>query len=440
MDTINKEKAYMSFYPNLSTILLIYMILINNEKSSILSLIAILISLIFIFNPKYILPPLFFVSILGEYFVAFNGIGMSRILVTIFIVGSLIKFMKSNIKFKSIYFILIMAICIFNFISAATSITGTITPAITMALNFIMLFFMVYTKLDDLEAFINTMKNGVVILSVYIFTLGISIYSRAINDNSISRMVIDEGLNPNEMGIALAQLSAFLFALLLLSKNIKELWFLSLILILNLISLFLTGSRSAAIGIVIAIIVVTFIGLFKKEKVTKKLLVFGVTVIILITSYLSISNSELEVFQRFSIENVVESDGTGRTLIWSALIKEVIPENLLFGVGFGGSNVYAAVQPHVPIAHGTHNMILTIITQVGIIGSAIYLLIFYRSSKTLYKGYLKNDFVLIPLTMVLTSFANGIGEDIFSERFLWFAIGFGFMLITNYKSSITLKK
>jgi O-antigen ligase len=421
----NKSTKFYSF---LSVILIIYMILINNVQNSILSLITIMVSAIFIIKPLYILPPLFIASLMGEYFVAFQGIGMSRVMVIIFIIGSFIEFIKSSTKIKLRHVLFILFLVGFNFISAANSITGTIKPAITMALNIVMLFCFTYTKIDDLGTYLKTMTMGSMILSIYIFIFVALGNAQLVSD----RLVLDEAVNANQIGMALAQISAYIFGMLLVQKEKKLKFIYLFVIIINIINLFLTGSRSATFGYLATIIIVTFIEMFRVRSMNKKLPTFAVITFLIVGVYLGMSNSGLRVLQRFTITNVLESGGTGRTLIWESLSRYIIPANLWFGVGFGGQNVAIAVSPYIPVALGAHNIVMAIIVQTGIVGSTIYLSFFFKCIKDIFKGYTKNYYLIIPLIMVLTAFLNGIGEDIFSERFLWFAIGLGFMFLNQY--------
>lgn len=427
-------KKNTDFYPLLSIILIIYLIVINNVVNSLLSIIAIMIGAIFIINPLYILPPLFLSSLAGNYFVAFHGIGFSRILVIIFIIGSFLKFVTSNTKFKLSHVVFLFVICGFNFISAATSITGSITPALTMTLNIVMMFFMMYTQVDDLNMFLKTFS-----ISIFIFTLYITIKvilddSITVNDKGIDRLILDEELNANSVGMALAQMSAFIFGGLVLVKEKKKKIIYVAIILLNILNLILTGSRSAMIAIVASMVIVYFIGHFKLNKISKKNFLFIIIFIFMVGLYYGISNSEIDIIQRFSIMNIIETRGTGRLIIWEALIKYVIPQHLWFGVGLGGENVFIAITPYIPVPHGAHNLILTIITETGIVGSILYFSFFFKSTKTILKNRLKTDYLMIPLTMVLAAFVNGIGENIFTERYLWFGIGLGFMLLNNTRN------
>lgn len=425
----NNSKKHINVYSFLCVILIIYMIAINNITNSILSLLAIALSAVFIFKPVYILPPLFIASLMGEYFVAFKGFGMARIMVLIYIFGSLIRLVSNKEKIKFRYVILAIIAIAFNIISGVTSITGSITPAMTMSLNIVMIFCLAYNQEDELDSFLKTMTVSNLILSIYILYTVISGNAYSLSN----RFAVDQAVNANIMGMALAQLSAYFFGVLLLSENKKFKIGYLFIIIINTVELLLTGSRSATLGLVVSIFIVIFIRMLRADKIGKKMSTFIFVIILIVGSYIGLTKFGAGVIQRFTVDSVLESGGTGRTIIWSALINYVIPNNLFFGVGLGGENVYIAVSPYVPTAHGTHNILLTIIAQVGIIGGVAYIAFFVKSTKNIIKNYMKIDYLVVPLAMILTAFVNGIGEDVFDERYLWFALGLGFMFIYNKK-------
>lgn len=432
----NESRLKISnIYSKISILFIIYLIAISNLKINILSLIAILISTVFILNPIYILPPLLISCLIGEYFVAFSGVGMSRIMTTVFIVGAIYKFIINNIKIKISDILFILFFCSFNIISAKTSTIGSITPAITMILNTFLLYSMKYIEIDNLNVFFKTISTSIIILTVYIFYITISGQAAEVG----GRLVLDEAVNSNRLGMALAQVGALLYGILVCGILKKRKFIHIITLFLAVISLFYTGSRSALIAITGAIILMTLFSLFKKEKISKRIAVLLLAIVSIAIVFMIISNSNLEITERFSISSIKESGGSGRVDIWKVLFKYVIPENLLIGVGLGGENVSIEVASYLGKDHGTHNLLITIIAQTGIIGCIIYGSIFFKTTLKLFKLFFKYSNLAMPLMMIVTAFINGIGEDIFTERYLWFALGLGAMLINNLKLEMSKK-
>jgi len=421
-------KSKLNNYKLASIMLVVYMILINNMKNGVLGLLAIAFSLIFILKPVYILPPLFVASLLGEYFVAFNGIGLSRIFVLVFIVGSILTAVKERTKFNPKHVVMCLALCLFNIVSSATSITGTLEPAITMDLNILVLFFMYYTDVKDIKIYIKTMSLCLIILSLYTTYMVVWGSGMTVMDRGVSRIVLNELVNPNQLGLALAQIGAFLFGLIIVIKGKYHKALLFSVLMITTVNLILTGSRSSAVAVIVSILIVVLINLCKRGNASKKLIII-IVLLILPCIYLILANSGLEVMTRYSVDSVTEYGGTGRLQIWDAILRYIVPENPLFGVGFGGANVIAALEPYIGFNHGTHNILVTMLAQLGVIGAFIYIAFFIKSTAIIVKNYMTIDYLAMPLTMILAAFVNGIGEDIFSSRFLWIDIGLAFMII-----------
>ncbi len=87
---------------------------------------------------------------------------------------------------------------------------------------------------------------------------------------------------------------------------------------------------------------------------------------------------------------------------------------MFFGVGFGGGNVANAVFPYIHRMKGTHNMLLTILAQLGLFGLGVYIVGFTNIVSFFIKSFRHHILMLIPIIMILTAFGNGIGEDIFT--------------------------
>lgn len=418
------------FFPMLSVILVFYMIAINNANITALSMIFIFISTIFILKPLYILPPLFISSLNENYFVLFQGVSVSRILVVILLIGFFMELALKSRKLKLIHIFILLFMIGFTLLSAITSISGDITPAIGMILNFAMFFVMINIKIDNCRGFIVVLTISVVLYSISNFItilVGDPIYVS-------NRLVLDSAVNANRMGMALAQMSAFLLAISKIGFKLKVRLICMVLFVSNVILLVLTGSRSAMIGLIMGGLLMYLIKLSNENRFSKKILSIVTISIVFLGIYFSLLLFSLPILERFSISNALETGGTGRVVIWLALIQHVIPNNLLFGVGFGGSNVMHAVSPYVIIPHGTHNMLLTIIAQMGIVGLLIYLSFFIGITKTIISHFKQNKYIVVPLTMILTAYGNGIGEEIFSERFLWFGLGLAIIFV-NYSEN-----
>ena len=79
------------FYIKVSLFLIAYICISAVLKISVLSIGLIFISLAFVNRPEHLLPSVLISSLLGDFFVAFPGMGVSRILVLVYIIFSFIQ-------------------------------------------------------------------------------------------------------------------------------------------------------------------------------------------------------------------------------------------------------------------------------------------------------------------------------------------------------------
>ena len=113
------------------------------------------------------------------------------------------------------------------------------------------------------------------------------------------------------------------------------------------------------------------------------------------------------------------------------MLKNVIPKHFWLGIGLGGGNTVYAMSAYTTRALGVHNLYITVLAQIGFIGS-LFFYIFWLKCLTLAIKYMRQvRYLEVPFFMILAAFVNGIGEEVFSERFLWFGAGLAFMIIYN---------
>ena len=139
------------FYIKVSLFLIAYICISAVLKISVLSIGLIFISLAFVNRPEHLLPSVLISSLLGDFFVAFPGMGVSRILVLVYIIFSFIQSIRQTRKYSGMHILSLFLASVFCFFSSRLSLTGEIKPAITMILNLVMLFFMMYARLDNYE-------------------------------------------------------------------------------------------------------------------------------------------------------------------------------------------------------------------------------------------------------------------------------------------------
>ena len=103
------DKSYLSI------LLFIYMLIISNIQNGILSVVAVLFCMCFVNQPQFLLPHLLLTSLFVDYFVAFSGIGMSRIVAVIFIAAVFLRRFKTDAKLDCKSLVVFLALSVFVF-------------------------------------------------------------------------------------------------------------------------------------------------------------------------------------------------------------------------------------------------------------------------------------------------------------------------------------
>jgi O-antigen ligase len=249
------------------------------------------------------------------------------------------------------------------------------------------------------------------------------------------RLTILDSVNENRFAMMFAQLAAFALGYTFFVKKIIIKIFSIMLSIISIYFILLSGSRSAFIGILLggifAIILLT-VKNKKQKKIAILLLAFG------IVSYLAfeyiISTNPILAY-RFNIEQVLSSGGTRRWPRVITEIKYVIPNNLLFGVGLTALNEYLATANFMNDPGSSHNFIISMLTQIGIVGFIAYVGFYYKVIIKLIKSLSNHIIYLIPLLLILTAIFNGIGEVMYSERLFWNALSLAGLSLNIFKAN-----
>ena len=240
------------------------------------------------------------------------------------------------------------------------------------------------------------------------------------------------------VGRLISFLTLIIFLFFISAKNSGRILIYSTVFVAGVYVTYLTGLRSAFLGLLICSLIIFFWFYFQKQLNIKHL--FSFVLIIIFTSVLIlITPQELNTSSRFSnmlkVENL-EFGGDGQilsrvdsyTLSW-----QMFKEKPLLGWGFGSFNGFNNIE-WTYIQKYPHNLILEILAELGIAG----LVFFAAISFLIIKGILKNQFkpgreevkFLIPGSssiIVLFLFSLWLAmwaKDISTQGFLWLFIVF----------------
>lgn len=137
-------------------------------------------------------------------------------------------------------------------------------------------------------------------------------------------------------------------------------------LILGIVALMYTGKRGLAVANVLSIFVTAICYLRKKGKIVKKVFYYLIVLFIVIFIVLQFPATQI------LIERFTASDGTtllnGREDIYSN-VEENIKDNFLFGSGINTTQIITG-------GNDAHNTYLQVLSELGILGFVLYIILF----------------------------------------------------------------
>ena len=136
-------------------------------------------------------------------------------------------------------------------------------------------------------------------------------------------------------------------------------------------------------------------------------------------------------WRRMNPFNAYWGKSAGRTEIWRILIEHAIKPHPLTGSGFGSA--VSILQANGDQHSGAHNLLIAILSDLGLIGLLLLGIPLVRFLCRLLRR--KDPAALLPLGMIVTALITGVGENVYTERFLWYAVGLALWLLSIPTSS-----
>ena len=132
-------------------------------------------------------------------------------------------------------------------------------------------------------------------------------------------------------------------------------------------------------------------------------------------------------WRRMNPFNAHWGGSAGRAGIWQILIEHSIKPHPLTGSGFGSAG--NVLQTNGSCTSGAHNLLIAILSDLGLIGLLLFGVPLVRFLCRLLRR--KDPAALLPLGMIVTALITGVGENIYTERFLWYAAGLALWLLCD---------
>lgn len=266
----------------------------------------------------------------------------------------------------------------FSFISWAWSIAGEFSflSNITPLLLLLLLYAVSGYKYSDKElAFLRKSLVWASRFTVLILLL--------LHNQWDSRLTLSEGTlqeDPNYL------CSYFLFGIvyavekILTDKKSRRGWYL-LELGIYLITIFATGSRGGLFAIIVAALVAA-LGQLVQNKISVKTVLLPLVLLggILVAITLLPHFLPEQIWNRFSAQSIIESQGTGRYQIWKDYLYIFSDSTLsrqLFGYGYGVLPLLAQSRRLLTF-HVAHNIFIEYLISFGVVGLSCYLLYLWQ--------------------------------------------------------------
>ena len=421
----------VDFFEKYAFIVTIIACVICDAGHSISGLVIVAAFAVLILKPEYLLAPILFFSIFDDYLLMGTGSSISRFLTLYFIAGAAFLILKrGTIKKESL---LLAALIPLGVILSLYSIFGKTKIPTSYILNVVLAITIMNISPSNNKKIVTQIHTFAILAVVYVYYMLAKNGFDSLVDGS--RMTIAHEVNSNQLAMGLAIAMALLASDLLIFGKHKVLNI--VLMLVNCIALFLTGSRTGLIAGIAAIFLLFIVATNEKGKRYKAILfsVLGATIFIFVYSYLQ-ENFPL-LMERFTVENVEETGGTGRLDVWKAYFEHYFSKYWLIGIGFSSENMYYAALSINGEGHGAHNLVVEIISKTGLVGVVLYGVCFLKYFKTAFKCVRENRFILCSIAIVFSILVNGIGENTLTVRFLWFGIGLGYLLSNSIENKQT---
>lgn len=414
-------------------LLSITILLLAGQTLSWLSILLIPISFIFLKKPLYLVPLLFISSLSKGYFFVFPGLSAISYYSFIFILSFLFSSNNRNLRYTNRFFIFIGIFIVFNIISCFTSLSGELFPCYPIVLSALLVYCMRYTKGINTAELAKLLFLAASITGIFVF-LKLSLFpqeyvTRLGIINREGRMSIAGNVNPNTAASMLAQIISVLSGILFIHR--KSNLFTIVIIFFCFLSIFFTGSRTAIFSIILSILI-SIAFFYDGVSIKQRIYVFVILIMFSFIIILVIERINLPFIDRYSLSDVLETQGSGRLTSWEVIFTKIIPQHLWLGVGLGGLNVSIALADLTGVSQfDADSMYVGLLAQVGVVGFIIYMFYFLRMFISFLNLRDSNPYLIIPIIMMLTGFFAGIGEDVHLANYFWISIGLGLIFAHN---------
>lgn len=431
---LTARKKQTDWYLVYSVLIMLILCALGNLSNIVLSAFVLALALPLIMKPQYLLGIVFLTTVFDEYIIFSAGQSFSRFFVLFFIFGTLLRhLLKADKIFADMRLWYFFAFFFMSIFFSLYGLEGYTSIPISFCLNLLLMFFMSYYTVKDTDALMEQLWISAAIGCLYSLWILTSGGLDAFEAGRVGK--IEGGVNANEVAMGLCVITIILFSHFVAAK--KKHFVLNTILIcISAVSLFLTGSRSSLLGVLAGVIIIILVWMKQSGRnLIKGILICAAMAIVLVLIFVYMQEAFPVLMERFTVEDVIEDGGSGRTKIWKAFFTHYFPDYWAFGIGFDPLNIFHAIKRVSSEGHGAHNALVDILSSSGVFGLFLYVGFLRQVFRRIGKQISENKNFLLIVGLVSGLLVNGIGENIIRGRFFWFAIGLAFILLNSPKEA-----
>lgn len=383
-----------------------------------------------LFEP-YTLIPLLFVTSISSSIAVIPGISGYYYYTYLFLLGCFIKYpFRLELKHNVITIILYIA-CLT--ISALCSVSQDMSPAIKMIIAIAPLIIIASFQFIDnnQELLYYTYIGAIIVSTIITLKLILDPVLYIPNEEILSyytdleevQITFAKEINPNTTAQSL--LLAFVIIFIYAINSTKRKILLFALTIIPSIPILLIGSRTVFIAL-ISIATIFFLWKAQIKRSTK--------ILIALTCLIAagfVMDWIVSINDRFILEDISEDRGSGRFDTWEHLFNNVIPYNLMLGVGYGRINL-----TWLGYDVDADNMYVDALSQIGVCGLMSLLLMLTSMTKPLLRNNTRMVVNQIALAMMIFIIIVGFGETIFDTYIFVFIIFFTLIAIQRSNMQI----
>lgn len=380
-----------------------------------------------LFNPLALLPTAFVVALSSDYYTLGGGVGLNRVIFLFVIGGLLIRCVRDKgivPRFNFAASIVLLAL-VYSF-SYLQAISRTSEMAINIATMIAMLLLASGVTLSNEESIqlISDFRQSAVIALIFV------LLTMLVNPTYIGGRTTIGTLSPNRFSVIVVQLFAILVATCSSSRKRRLTYLVALPACAYMV--LLSGSRT---GLICIVGVVLIAGILSNVGNNSSIIKWVATAFILAIAAILLHQyiqSVPELAARFDFSEVAEDGGTGRMDRIQVAFNYIIPNHLLLGVG-PFENEQLALFPFFPVAGAAsaHNIFVSMLINLGLLGVVAYALVYGRLFVLSYKEFKHKRLLLLPLLLLLVTVCNGIGEVVYYEKYFWVSTAVAFVLLNS---------